>query len=198
MSFLYFSLFSFDSLIPFACFPSIHHFMNFIHFIHCFMDFILFHPIPSHFTAAFEVGLIHRAMAEVMNGLKQCVTFREVLVSSPHFKIKLSPLQAGKKTPETLCQSYPGFAESLAQNGAKEQPVSVARGSHGCLPADGKLRGVMKVLLNLLGHRNEHQRSDRDQYIALNASNVLLAVSSNLASIFLPSNPSRYNVKLME
>ena len=148
------------------------------------MDFILFHPIPLNFVAAFEVGLIHRAVAEVMNGLKQCVTFREVPVSSPSFKIKLSPLQAGKKTPETLCQSYPGFAESLAQNGAKEQPVSVARGSHGCLPADGKLRGVMKVLLNLLGHRNEHQRSDRDQYIALNASNVLLEVSSNLATIF--------------
>ncbi|OQV21526.1 putative Carbonic anhydrase 2 [Hypsibius exemplaris] len=154
--------------------------------------------VPYYLSAnytPYESSLIRRAIRRVSDELKQCITFYEVSPLKSVFKVFFTPQQTNASVAHTLCYSHPGYASSYAKEGAKEQRLAVARGPYGCLPADGKLRGVMRAVVNLLGKRNEHQRGDRDRYITVNNSNVLLSTAylHTVSDAYWLSLPYDYN-----
>ncbi|XP_055338753.1 astacin-like metalloendopeptidase isoform X2 [Paramacrobiotus metropolitanus] len=125
-----------------------------------------------------EASIIRRAIYNVMHQMNYCVTFVEVSLSSPTYKVHITPLTGNSRNspPHALCFTSPGI-DPQTKATSEEQILSVARGSQGCL--DGTLRSVMRLIVLVLGRRNEHQRSDRDQYITVYSENVTYPAAFN-------------------
>lgn len=79
---------------------------------------------------------------------------------------------------QPFCYTFPGLNQGLINSGAKEQLLILTRGIYGCL--DGSLRSIIRNLALLVGKRNEHQRGDRDNFIAVNDGNIVVPVSQTL------------------
>lgn len=71
----------------------------------------------------------------------------------------------------------------MAANNVKEQTITLARKANGCLLEAASAAGtkasckIQRLIANVLGRRNEHQRGDRDAYITV-ANTVKLPVNT--------------------
>ncbi|GAU88693.1 hypothetical protein RvY_01338 [Ramazzottius varieornatus] len=120
-----------------------------------------------------EQSYIRTAIATFQTQMKGCLTFVETTASDPRFKVHVTPYLSGVL--QTFCFSYPGQSNNAVNTGATEQLLIVTRGQYGCL--DGSLRSIMKLFAILVGKRNEHQRGDRETYITVFDSNIIVPVS---------------------
>ncbi|GAV05369.1 hypothetical protein RvY_15516 [Ramazzottius varieornatus] len=126
--------------------------------------------IDSVYTSK-QAQLIRSAAQKVSTDMSGCIKFVEVKPTSAQYKIKVTPFKTGTSVKELRCSAYPGIFTGFQQAGYKEQRIVLVEGEQGCL--DGTLHPIMKYFTIILGKINEHQRSDRDDFIKINETNLV-------------------------
>ncbi|GAU95293.1 hypothetical protein RvY_06937-2 [Ramazzottius varieornatus] len=131
--------------------------------------------IPYYFEPIYsdqEKAMMRKAMAKIQSDVQDCIRYEEVMPGSPKFKIRVTPFKIDGVTKEKYCSSHPGILKSLMAQKSKEQRLVIAQGETGCFGTDGSIHSLMKMFTHITGMRNQHQHSDRDQYISVNKANI--------------------------
>ncbi|XP_055352519.1 uncharacterized protein LOC129598570 [Paramacrobiotus metropolitanus] len=114
-----------------------------------------------------EKSLILKAMERISNDMSQCIAFKEYNADSDAGldNIYISKTLNDGSVPPT-CFSFYGRVLRAAGQGQK---MAIHNGPNGCMEAQ---RDVMKILVNVLGLRNEYNRPDRDLHIKVFPENL--------------------------
>ncbi|GAU92467.1 hypothetical protein RvY_04544 [Ramazzottius varieornatus] len=153
-----------------------------------------------------EKSLIMTAMSQIAADMNKCISFQEYNADSDAGldNIYISKTLNDGTIPATCFTFYGRLLRAAGQG----QKMAIHDGPNGCMD---NVREVMKILVNVLGLRNEYNRPDRDQHLKVfvenlqpelrfsnllnpyNASQVLRSGPFDYHSITIPQ-PSQYAI----
>lgn len=126
-------------------------------------------PLDCH-SGLLEAQTIQNAMYQIESDLNGCVKFKRFHYEYDHGfpHVYFTPTPRRHKDPG-LCYSHPGRDLHTPYGEPQEVIISRAYHAYGCSTSQ---RGIMGVLANLLGKRDEYRRPDRDYYLHMDEQNL--------------------------
>ncbi|GAV07076.1 hypothetical protein RvY_16958 [Ramazzottius varieornatus] len=141
------------------------------------------------YTAA-EQAVITAAMNQISSQMSNCIRFSPTGSATTGSGLFISK-SAGAQPAPTTCQTVPGQHYNALNRPQRMVMIpNTGAGNNGCLTQ----REAMKLLVNVLGLRDEWRRPGRDNCITVNPTSIDPAIGSSLAGQPVNSMTDAYGI----